>query len=100
MGRTSRTRTIAESQGNGDFSFSDSQSGFCSAVGIAGDEILAHSWHTLLFDGYGFSVELRCSVSLPRSAFVDTYPGFLVQSELDERFALFSPVEFYIGSVP
>ena len=31
--------------------------------------------------------------SVDASPFVDTYPGFLVQSELDERFALKSSVE-------
>ena len=34
------------------------------------------------------------------SAFVDTYPGFLVQSEFDERFALLAPVEGWHEAEP
>ena len=38
--------------------------------------------------GYGFAVELRCSLSLPRSPFVRTNPSLW---ELDERIGLLAP---------
>ena len=70
--RTGRTRIIAESQGNEYFSLADSQSWFCSVVGIAGTNSGTQLAHYFV-RGYGFAVELGCSLSLPRSAFPDTY---------------------------
>jgi hypothetical protein len=31
--------------------------------------------------------------SLPRRAFLDTYPGLVVQIKLDERLGLFAPIQ-------
>lgn len=81
--RTDRTRIIAESQGNASFQLADSPVVvlFSSRhVGTNSGTQLAHYFVC----GYGFAIELRCSLSLPRSAFSGTYLASSARVIVDE----------------